>query len=98
MGNIVELPDSMQRQWRTFEDSLKKWLLSEGCSQDEILQACEKLKPLYLQFAKPQTFSGDPETALASLNEWVKEQTMGFLTTIAVRDIELFRLRGEHHE
>lgn len=98
MSNIVQLPDSMQRQWRIFESALQDWLKSEGCSQQEIAHSCEKLKPIYLKFAQPKQFSGDPEKILLEFNDWVQDQTFGLLATVAVRDVELFRLRGECHE
>ena len=95
MSNVHQLPDSMQRQWRIFEGHLKTWLATGGgCTAAEINHACAQLKPIYLQFAQPKVFSGDPNTLLVELNSWVQTQICGLLQTIAVRDVELFRLRG----
>lgn len=95
MSNVHELPDSMQRQWRVFEGMLKAGLATEGgCTAAEINHACAKLKPIYLQYAQPKDFSGDPEKVLQEFNTWVRTQIGGLLLTIAARDVELFRLRG----
>lgn len=94
MSNVHHLPDSMQRQWRIFEGLLRDCLATEGCTDAEINYTCAQLKPLYLQFAQPKDFSGDPEKVLVEFNTWVQAQIIGLLQTVAARDIELFRLRG----
>ena len=95
-NNVVALPDTMHRQWRVFESVLRDWLKSSmGCTPDEIDHACEQLKPFYLRFAQPKAISrDDPEKFLAELNEWVQSQISGLLQLVAVRDVELYRLRG----
>ena len=98
MNNIVRLPDSMQRQWRVYEPLLKEFMRSIECDEEEINYACEKLKPLYLKFAAPKQFSGDPEKILVELNVWVQVQILGLMQTVLVRDVELFRLRGRRDE
>jgi len=95
VNKVHQLPDSMQRQWRVFEGKLREWLATDaGCTAAEIDHACAQLKPLYLQFAQPKTFSGDPEEVLLGLNSWVQTQLIGLMQVISVRDIELYRLRG----
>lgn len=94
MGDIHQLPDSMQRQWRVFERVLKNFMVEASCSAAEIDYALGQLKPLYLRYAQPNQFSGDPETVLKELNEWVQTQLSGLMQVIVARDVELFRLRG----
>lgn len=99
MSNVHELPDSMQRQWRVFEGMLKAVLATEGdCTAAEITYVCAQLKPIYLKFSQPKDFSGDPGKVLVELNTWVQAQIGGLLQTLAVRDLELYRLRGGGYE
>jgi hypothetical protein len=94
MSNVHQLPDTMQRQWRVFDGMLKDGLATGGCTAAEINYACAQLKPIYLHYSQPKDFSGDPEKVLVEFNTWVRTQIFGLLQIVAVRDIELFRLRG----
>lgn len=69
-------------------------MASEGYSADEADHAIAQLKPLYLRFAQPKQFSGDPEKLVQELNDWVHAQINGLLLAVAAREIELFRLRS----
>lgn len=97
--NVVFLPDSMQRQWRLFEQELKEAMQFSGSDANEINYVIEQVKPIYLEYAKPNCFSGDHEKVLEEFNTWVRKQTSGFLNIIIFKEIELYRLRGKanHH-
>ncbi len=92
---VTRLPDSMQRQWRTFEDSLRCVMPGFGVAPAEMDYVCAQIKPIYLRLAKSEKIhGGDNESLLTALNEWVFNQTMGFMLLLAEREVELFRLRG----
>lgn len=95
IANVVALPDSMERQWRLFEQELKELMQSSGCDANEINYVFEQVKPIYLEYAKPNCFSGNPEKLLEELNFWVRKQTFGFLNIIIAKEVELYRLRGK---
>ena len=99
-NNVVHLPDSMQRQWRIYEAELRNAMVSAEVSEDAITHACEQIKPVYLRYAQPAKFNvdhGDPEKAVHELNDWVFAQIFGLLQVLAVREVELFQLRGGDH-
>ena len=55
---------------------------------------CDQLKPIWLKYARPGAFSGKPEDVERALNDWVHQQIMGLLIELAIREIELYGLRG----
>jgi hypothetical protein len=95
MSNITQLPDSFERQWRVYEGQLQTHFAAAGASLDEIDHAAAKLKPIYLDAARMNFTSGATGDALVQeLNAWVNQQVFGMMTHIALRDVELYRLRG----
>ena len=91
-GKVTRLPDSMQRQWRVYEEALGAELQIAGCQQDEINHVLTVLKPAYLNYAKPNKFYGDAETVLQELSDWVKDVTGGLLIALAMKELELYRV------
>ncbi len=95
--NVVQLPDSMQRQWRVFEGPLRRGLDVAGVAPDVADVALERIKPLYLRHAKPNPIPEDasPEEQLKAINDWVTQFGGGLLLEILIREIQLINLRGE---
>ena len=96
MSNVTHLPDSMQRQWRVYEAGLRKHFGTHGASSAELEYAVATLKPIFLKAASPVSFSGElgGYQLLKSVNEWVYGQIYELLLHVALRDAELYRLRG----
>jgi hypothetical protein len=97
MSNVVKLPDSMQRSWRVFEGDLRQQLALGGCSRAEIEHTVQTLKPIFLSEAMSRdvVVAGlDPDDAVKVVNAWVRVLVSGLLAQIALREVELFRLRG----
>ena len=91
MSNVHQLPDSMERQWRVFDDAVRRGLVSGGCTGHEIDTALMALKPIYLEAATPKAFSGTGDQVVESLNTWVHDMVATLLIVLAVREIELQR-------
>ena len=96
-GKVAQLPDSMQRQWRVFEALLRRELGAVGVDPDVADVALERIKPLYLQHAKPNPIPEDasPEEQLKAINDWATQFGGGLLLEILIREIQLINLRGE---
>lgn len=94
---VVQLPDSMQRQWRVFEAPLRRELGAAGVDPDVADVALERIKPLYLRHAKPNPIPDDasPEERLKAINDWVTQFGGGLLLEILIREIQLINLREE---
>lgn len=94
MSNVEQLPDSMQRAWRSFERELRVFL-QEHLSATELDYVMGILKPVYLTYAQPKVFDqSSPEAIVNSLNEWVHGQMSGLLMHLVKAELELYRLRG----
>lgn len=94
---VIQLPDSMQRQWRVFEALLRRELGAAGVDPDVSDVALERIKPLYLKHAKPNPIPEDasPEEQLKAINDWVTQFGGGLLLEILIREIQLINLRGD---
>lgn len=94
---VIQLPDSMQRQWRVFEALLRRELGAVGVDPDVADVALERIKPIYLRHAKPNPIPEDasPEEQLRAFNDWVTQFGTGMLLEIMIREIQLINLRGE---
>lgn len=97
MTNIVQLPDSFERQWRVYEGQLRAHFSQPGAATpDEVEYLTAQLKPIYLDAARMEFSSSATGDALVrELNTWVNRQVASMMLEIAARDIELHRLRGE---
>lgn len=96
MTNIVQLPDSFERQWRVYEGQLRAHYSQQGATLDEVEYALVRLKPIYLDAASMNfTSFATGDVMMRELNTWVNKQVFTMMTYIAVRDVELYRLRGE---
>lgn len=93
MSNITTLPDSFERQWRVYEGDLRAHFATTGTSPEELAYVLGRLKPLFLQSARTP-FDGSGENLVRDLNTWVKSQVGTMMLQVALRDVELFRLRG----
>lgn len=95
--NVVQLPDSMQRQWWVFETLLRRELGAAGVDPDVADLALERVKPLYLRHAKPDPIpeGASPEEQLKAINDWVTQFGGFLLLEILIREIQLINLRGE---
>ncbi len=96
MSNVIQLPDSMQRQWREMEAALRPvfqqlW----DASNDEQDALCAALKPIFLKYAKPLDIAvsqGNPDEAISELQAWVFQLANGLMSEIARREMMLIRL------
>lgn len=96
-NKVIELPDSMQRQWRVFEAMLRRELSAAGVDPDVADVALERIKPIYLRHAKPNEIpnGASPEEQMKAINDWVTQFGGGMLLEILIREIQLINLRGE---
>lgn len=96
-NKVIELPDSMQRQWRVFEALLRRELGAVGVDHDVADAALGRIKPLYLRHAKPNEIpdGASPDEQLKAINDWVTQFGCGLLLEILIREIQLINLRGE---
>lgn len=96
MTNIAQLPDSFVRQWRVYERQLRAHYSQQGATPDEVDYAASQLMPIYLNAARMDfTSSAKGDVLVRELNTWVNNQVFGMMCEVAVRDILLYRLRGE---
>lgn len=96
--NVVRLPDSVRRQWRTLEPEFYDGLRGMGCTDAEATIAVERLKAVYLKYAMSKRVTinpGDAEGAIAEVEGWVKQLSTGLMFEVLMREVELIRLRGE---
>ncbi len=89
-GTIIEFPETMQRQWRVFERDVSAMLAQLGHAPDVIEHAMGKLKPAYLKYARPESFSGSPDEVVEALNTWHHRIVSGLMVEVVLRDITLF--------
>lgn len=96
-NKVIELPDSMQRQWRVFEAMLRRELGAAGVDPAVSDIALDRIKPLYLRHAKPNEIpeGASPDEQLKAINDWVTQFGTGLLLEILIREIQLINLRGE---
>jgi hypothetical protein len=97
MSEVFIFPDRMERQWRVFEADMRSALADLGCDRDTVNATARNLKPVFMRHAREERFSIDqssPEAGLAALNDWVRRLATGLLVEVALREAELYRLRG----
>lgn len=96
-NNVIQLPDSMQRQWRVYEDVLRRELGAIGVDSAVSGVALERVKPLYLHHAKPKEIpeGASRDEQLKVVNEWVSQFGSGLLMEVLIREIQLIYMRGE---
>ncbi len=98
MNDVVQLPDSFERQWRVYEGLLRNALDAHSTSKSGADYAMSKMKLIFIRsnrypFDKDQ-ISGKPDDIVADLNAWVKAQVFSLMLEVVARDVELFQLRG----
>lgn len=95
MTNVVELPDSMQRQWRVYEKMLDDFMRAHGSGAGEIAHVLRNVKPVFLQYATQNLSApldpADPDAVVRQLNAWVQGIVCGLLEEVVAREIRLFR-------
>lgn len=98
-GNVVEMPDSMQRQWRVIEARLRRELDAVGVVPAASVVALERIKPIYLRHAKPNEIpdGASPDEQVKAVNDWVTQLCCGMLLELLSREIQLIYLRGEEY-
>lgn len=97
MGNVTQLPKRPVREWLVIEKDLRATLIELGAEPDMITHVCAVLRPLFLKYAADDFHLdayADPDEAIKGLNRWVHNFTGGLFTQIAIREIELYQLRG----
>lgn len=95
---IIHLPDSKHRQWRTLEPEYYAGLLAAGFSEEEATAGVSKLKEVFLKYPMEKRVTLNPDDVKGSeaeIEEWVHKLVIGLMYEILMREIELFRLRGE---
>lgn len=96
-AEIVQLPDTMERQWRVYETALQKLMRKNGIDAEVAKTALSTVKQIYLRCATPHDIPkvSDPEAILLEVNRWVSRLGTDLLTEIIVREVALINLRGE---
>lgn len=96
--NVVRLPDSKHRNWLTLEPEYRAGLLGMGCTEAEITACVTRLKEVFLKYdmAKRVTLNpNDIAQSEAEIELWLKPLVAGLLHEVLMREIQLYRLRGE---
>lgn len=96
-NNVIQLPDTMHRQWRVFEDLLRQELVANGADPAVSELALARIKPLYLKHSKPREIhaGASREEQFQAINEWVTQLGGFLLLEVLIREIQLISLRGE---
>lgn len=100
MGNVTKLPDRPVREWLVVEKTLREILAESDADQDMADYVCAAMRPVFLKYAAADSdfvldmSSVPPDEAVRRLNNWVHNLTNGMLLELAIREIELYRLRG----
>jgi hypothetical protein len=95
--NVVQLPDSKHRQWRDIEPEFYAGLLAAGHTEEETVASIARLKDVFLKYGMSKRVVIDPNDIAKSELEvegWLKPLVIGLMYEVLVREIELFRLRG----
>ncbi|MBI3480336.1 MAG: hypothetical protein HY016_08290 [Nitrosomonadales bacterium] len=97
MGNVTKLPDKPVREWLVIEKVLRADLTELKADQDMINHVCAVLRPIFMEYAAADFVMEtpvEPDVLMKALNAWVHALTSGLFTQIALREIELYQLRG----
>lgn len=96
--NVVRLPDSKHRHWLTLEPEYHAGLLATGYTEAETLTCVARLKDVFMKYepAKRVTLNpNDIAQSEAEIERWLKPLVAGLLHEVLMREIQLYRLRGE---
>lgn len=96
--NVVQLPDSKHRQWRSLEPEYYAGLLATGYTEAETAACVSRLKGVFLKYDMAKRVTLNPDDIAGSeaeIEDWLKPLVTGLMHEILMREIELFRLRGE---
>jgi hypothetical protein len=99
MENVIKLPEKPVREWFILEKGLRATLSGYGADADMTNYVCEALRPVFMKNIASEsdfnsTASMTADEVIKDLNDWVHALTSGLLVELAVREIELYRLRG----
>jgi hypothetical protein len=95
---ITHLPDSKHRQWRDLEPEYYAGLLATGYTEAETAACVARLKEVFLKYDMAKRVTLNPDDIAGSEAEiegWLKPLVTGLMYEILMREIELYRLRGE---
>lgn len=104
MGDVILMPDSMEKAWIVFECDLRPFMLAMGTRPEVVDAALTAVRPVYLGYAGvPAVRVGqigvEVSPALVdALNEHMRRVTTGLLTEVLRREVELIELRGPCRE
>ena len=99
MKNVIKLPERPVREWFILKKGLRETLSDCGADADMTNYVCEALRPVFMKNAASEsdfnsTASMTADEVIKDLNDWVHALTSGMLVDLAVREIELYLLRG----
>lgn len=96
-AEIIQLPTTMERQWRVYEIALQKLMRENGVDAETSKAVLDRVKPIYLRCATPHEIpqGSSPEIVLWEINQWVNRVSTDLLTEIVVRELALINLRGK---
>lgn len=99
MGNVTKLPDRPVREWHVIEKGLREMLAGYGADSGLTDYICAAMRPVFLKYAAADSnFVSDasmtPDEVVKALNDWVHTLTSGMMFELAVREVELYQLRG----
>lgn len=96
-AEVIQLPDTMERQWRVYESAIQKLMRESGIDAEVGKVALGRVKPIYLRCATPLAIPhvSDPEAVLKQINSWASQLGTGLLVEIILREVALINLRKE---
>lgn len=98
-AKVISLPDRMERQWRVYETGLRTRMKESGIDSTMAEYALARLKPVYMRYSLVRVVEipaeASPDQAVKIVNDWLSQLGSGLMLEILLRDVELYRLRGE---
>lgn len=72
-------------------------LADAGCTHDEATNSVARLKDVFLKHSATKSMAAPDECkgALLELRDWYTQMMSGLMFEILMREVELYRLRGE---
>jgi hypothetical protein len=81
--------------WENYEPRLRQMLFEQGAEPEAIDAAAEALRPIFLHHCRPLTINPkSKEETVALVGEWMRQQILGLLSELALREVQIWRARG----
>lgn len=96
-SNVVQLPDSMHREWRACAQALHDGLVGMGCTDAEAVACVPRLRDIFMKYGAPKTVGinvHDVDASQAAIEGWINPMVTGLMCELLIREVKLYRLRG----